>query len=526
MSSFSEKILNTNTTNPKPNNSNNTPPTTKKMMTTKHKRNSWSEFWLENTNPLQNIIFTMKLPPPSIKKPPQTLVHNFPKIDRTLLLSDVLMLKILSLLPESQKNANFLVCKRWLNLQGRLVRSIKVLDWEFIESGRIIVRFPNLTQVDLVNGCLVKENSDILVSHKSVKLQIGSGFSPYWRMCEENILPVEVIDRGLKALASGCPNLRKLVVIGASEFGLLSVAEECLTLQDLELHKCNDQILRGIAACTNLQILRLVGSVNGFYRSLVSDIGLTILAQGCKRLVKLELAGCEGSFDGIKAIGQCCQMLEELTFCGHKMESGWLAGLSYYENLNTLRFLSCERIDSNPGPEEYLGFCPSLETLHLQKCQLRDKKSLRALFKVCESVKGIVIRDCWGLNNEMFNLAKACRRVKSISLEGCSLLSTEGVESVILSWNQLESLSVISCKNLKNEEISPALLTLFAALKGLKWTPDAKSLLAPSLVGTGMGKKGRKLFKKSGDIRHPMGWTPLVLNSEACPGWDLKLSST
>ncbi|PWA89975.1 chromatin-remodeling complex ATPase chain [Artemisia annua] len=37
----------------------------------------------------------------------------------------------------------------------------------------------------------------------------------------------------------------------------------------------------------------------------------------CPRLLKLELVGCEGSYDGIKAIGQCCQMMEavrELVF--------------------------------------------------------------------------------------------------------------------------------------------------------------------------------------------------------------------
>lgn len=199
-------------------------------------------------------------------------------------------------------------------------------------------------------------------------------------------------------------------MINASEMGLLTVAEECLTLQDLELHRCNDNVLRGIAACENLQVLKLVGSVDGFYSLVVSDIGLTILAQGCKRLVKLELSGCEGSFDGVKAIGQCCQMLEELTICDHRMEGGWLGGVSYCENLKTLKFVSCKRIDvSSPGPEEYLGLCPALERLHLQKCQVRDKKTAKALFGMCGAVREIVFQDCWGLENDVFSLASYCR---------------------------------------------------------------------------------------------------------------------
>ncbi|KAJ8748064.1 hypothetical protein K2173_012621 [Erythroxylum novogranatense] len=391
----------------------------------------------------------------------------------------------------SQKSYNFLVCKRWLNLQGRLVRSLKVLDWEFLESGRLITRFPNLNRVDLIRGCIpAPYDSTIKVLSMPID-SVVSGFVQNWRICEENLLPVEIVDRGLRALSSGCPNLRKLVVIGASELGLLSVAEGCSTLQELELHKCNDNLLRGIAACENLQILKLVGKVDGFYNSLVSDVGLTILAQGCKRLVKLELSGCEGSFDGIKAIGQCCLMLEELTLSDHRMGDGWLAALSYCENLKTL----------SPGPDEYLGSCPALERLHLQKCQLRNKKSVRAMFKICESIREIVVQDCWGLDNAVFSFASVCRRVKSLSLEGCSLLTTQGLESVLLTWNELQFLGVESCKNIKDTEISPALSTLFSILKELKWRPDSKSLLASSLQGTGVGKKGGKFFKKSQSLK-------------------------
>ncbi|KAH7537839.1 hypothetical protein FEM48_Zijuj03G0135700 [Ziziphus jujuba var. spinosa] len=463
---------------------------------------NWSDLWLKNTKSLNHVFFTMQLPPlTSSPKDPnhKTFISNFSKINRTLLLSDEILLRILSKLPESQqRNHNSLVCKRWLSLQGRLVRSLKVLDWGFLQSGRLISRFPNLNRVDLLSGSLISDRkSSILLSQRQFSVHIGSRFSPNRKVFQADLLPVEVVDRGLKVLAGGCPNLRKLVVIGASEWGLMDIAEECPTLLDLELHKCNDNVLRGIAACENLQVLKLVGNVDGLYNSLVSDIGLTILAQGCKRLVKLELRGCEGSFDGMKAIGQCCQMLEELTLCDQRMESGWLAALSYCENLKTLRFQSCKKIDASPGPDEYLGSCPALERLHLQKCQLRDKKSARALFMICGEVKEIVFQDCWGLENDIFSLASICRKVKSLSLEGCSLLTTECLESVILSLKELQSLKVESCKNIKDKDISPALSTLFSVLIELKWRPDNKSHLPQSAMGTSMGKKGGRFFKRS-----------------------------
>ncbi|KAK4285155.1 hypothetical protein QN277_001890 [Acacia crassicarpa] len=462
---------------------------------------TWSDFWLNSkANPLKDMVLAMQFHSLSSPKDPKskTLIPNFAKMDRTLLLSDELLLKILAKLPDSQRNSNSLVCKRWLNIQGRIVRSLKVLDWNFVLTGRLIHRFPNLNHVDLISGSLISpRNSGIFLSHRVVSLHIDSGFSAVWCIGEENMLPVEVIDAGMKALACGCPNLRRLRIIGASEMGLLYVAEECPTLQELELQRCSDNVLRGIAAFENLQILKLVGNVDGFYFSVVSDIGLTILAQGCKRLVKLELSGCEGSFDGIKAIGKCCQMLEELTLCDHRMDDGWLAALSYCENLKTLRFLSCKEIDSNPGLEEYLGSCPALERLHLQKCQLRDKKSMRAIFSVCRATREIILQDCWGLDNNMFSFANICRRVKFLHLEGCSLLTTEGLESVIQVYSELQSLKVVSCKNIKESEISPALATLFTKLVELRWRPDTKSLLPSNLVGTAMGKRGSRFFKRA-----------------------------
>lgn len=68
---------------------------------------------------------------------------------------------------------------------------------------------------------------------------------------------------------------------------------------------------------------------------------------------------------------------------------------------------------------------------------------------------------------------------------------------MIFSWKELQSLRVISCKSIKDNEVSPALSTLFSVLKELKWRPDTKSLLAASLAGSGMGRRGGKFFKRT-----------------------------
>lgn len=393
--------------------------------------------WFKSKKALNHVLFTMRLQsrtsretqplketqptptptqtPLSSAPPPPNKTQDFTPADlvsdKTSLLSDEILLKILSKFSKSQRIANFLVSKRWLNLQGRLVRSVKLLDWEFLVTGRLFFRFPNLIHVDLVNGCSISSrNSGIFCTHKSVSFHVGSDFKGKdWIFNQNLVLNADEVDKGLRVLSSGYPNLRKLVVMNCSEMGLLSVAEECPILQELELFMCNDHVLRGIAACQNLQVLRLSGAVDGLYDSLVSDVGLTILAQGCKRLVKLELSGCRGSYEGIKAIGQCCQMLEELTLRNHRMEDGWLSALSYCENLKTLSFVSCRRIDGIAELDESFGSCPSVERLCLEKCQLRDKTSLRALFLICFNVRKVVLQNCWGLNDDIFSTSSALR---------------------------------------------------------------------------------------------------------------------
>jgi F-box/leucine-rich repeat protein 2/20 len=97
--------------------------------------------------------------------------------------------------------------------------------------------------------------------------------------------------------------------------------------------------------------------------------------------------------------------------------------------------------------------------------------------------------------NDNFSFLFSPRRVKLLSLEGCSLLTVEGLESVILSWKELQRLRVVSCNKIMDSEVTPALSTLFSVLKELKWSPDSRSLLSSSLAGTGLRKKGGRFFK-------------------------------
>ncbi|CAK9206620.1 unnamed protein product [Sphagnum jensenii] len=437
--------------------------------------------------------------------------------DRGIMISsfnDEVLLNILRRLSPAPHYA--LVCKRWMRLHGQLRLSIKVHDWRFLESGRMVFRFPNLTDVDLslACSCIVTSSSSstprgennnkqsssaaILLTHQGLTVQLGYDAvdpSSIERCIEAQQLSPAQLDKGLKLLADAYPGLQRLCVVDTA--GIARIAQNCRLLQELELYQCTDETLRAVSACKNLQIVRLIGSVTGFYHCTFTDIGLTIMSQSFRRLVKLELSGCEASYEGISAIGKCCLMLEELTLSNKGFYEGWVAALSFLTCLKTLRLEGCKQIDRNPGPVQLLGRCSAIERLHLERCDLRDRAGFNALLTVCSVVKELEFQDCWGLDDETLSLAANCKRVKLLVLEGCSLVTTSGVDTLVQAFRDLQRLRVTFCDNIRDSELSPALCDRVLTLKEFSWRPDTKSVLAAGLAGTGVGQRGGRFFRRA-----------------------------
>ncbi|BBN06547.1 hypothetical protein MPTK1_3g22070 [Marchantia polymorpha subsp. ruderalis] len=577
------------------------------------------------------------------------------KTDITAALSDALLQRILLGVPAASRASCSLVCQRWLRLIDKDRKSLRLLNWAFLESGRLPKRFPDLTYIDLTWACMrdatTRNSICITLSNLDLSLhpQVAEPFSLEACIRTQQLAP-EALDRGLAVLARGCPELQRLRIVdvghaqagafsewefvssnqkssafkgdslvdvsspnplkpsgfkverdaadvaelcqtppqlkaigfkedatdvpasepvqlsnivikpgfqkddgfrissnlhkveglgvkavaqaalarsatalGVSlgpieedvgtprsrrakgikgkgdgdavlELGLLSLAKGCPMLQDLEVHQCTDETISSVVHFPNVQILRLVGTVEGFSHCSFTDVGLTILANKCRRLIKLELIGCEAGYAGISAIGQCCEMLEELTLSSTGFEEGWVAALGSFSCLKTLRLERCKYIDREPGPVEFLKRCPTLERLQLVCCDLRDRVAFGALLTVCKYVKELEFQDCWGLDDETFALTAHCRKIRLLSLDGCSLITAAGLEEMILMAKDLQRLRVVHCNNIRDSELSLAVDNIIVTLKEFRWRPDTKSLLAGTPT---IGHAGRWFFRKA-----------------------------
>ncbi|BAT91055.1 hypothetical protein VIGAN_06235900 [Vigna angularis var. angularis] len=70
----------------------------------------------------------------------------------------------------------------------------------------LMIEFQELNHVDFLSATFISpRNSAILLSHRVLSVHLHSDLAPNWCFCDENMLPVEVIDNGLATLATGCP---------------------------------------------------------------------------------------------------------------------------------------------------------------------------------------------------------------------------------------------------------------------------------------------------------------------------------
>lgn len=167
----------------------------------RRRRSSWTGTWLNHQTTSFKQAVSAVIQAQSPRSRFKSLSSDFSDVDRTLSLSDSLLLKILEKLPESQNEDVSLVCKRWLSVQGRRLRSMKVFDWEFLLSGRLVSRFPKLTSVDLVNACFnPSSNSGILLCHTSISFHVSTDSSLNLNFVEESLLDNEMVDKGLRVL--------------------------------------------------------------------------------------------------------------------------------------------------------------------------------------------------------------------------------------------------------------------------------------------------------------------------------------
>uniref|UniRef100_A0A1D1Y7S0 F-box/LRR-repeat protein 3 n=1 Tax=Anthurium amnicola TaxID=1678845 RepID=A0A1D1Y7S0_9ARAE len=234
-----------------------------------------------------------------------------------------------------------------------------------------------------------------------------------------------VTDMGLGCIAVGCPRLRVLCLkwcLGVTDLGVGLVAVKCKEIQTLDISyvQVTKKCLPPILQLKHLQDLSLVGCHG------IDDESLATLQQECKSLATINLSNCQHiGHVGLSSLTKGAINLRELilAYCGPVSHS-----LAY--SLQKLSKLQSIKLDGCPvtslGLKAIGNSCASLRELSLSKCPGvtdeglsfvtgKNKELAKLDITCCRKITGISIA----------SITTSCTSLKCLKMESCSLVSRD-----------------------------------------------------------------------------------------------------
>ena len=120
-----------------------------------------------------------------------------------------------------------------------------------------------------------------------------------------------VTDISIVTIAENCKKLTKIFLSGCSQLtdvSILALAKYCPELEEIGWSGCrciSDIAVLAIGTLRNVRELFLPGN------RIITDVSINAISNGCKKLVKLHVSGCNITDDAIRNIAARCHYLEE-----------------------------------------------------------------------------------------------------------------------------------------------------------------------------------------------------------------------
>ncbi|KAH1266304.1 F-box/LRR-repeat protein 3 [Glycine max] len=277
-----------------------------------------------------------------------------------------------------------------------------------------------------------------------------------------------VTDMGIGCIAVGCRKLRVICLkwcVGIGDLGVDLVAIKCkeLTTLDLSYLPITEKCLPSIFKLQHLEDLVLEGCFGIDDDSLDVDL----LKQGCKTLKKLDISGCQNiSHVGLSKLTSISGGLEKLISA-----DGSPVTLSLADGLNKLSMLQSIVLDGCPVTSEGLraigNLCISLRELSLSKCLGVTDEALSFLVSKHKDLRKLDITCCRKITDvSIASISNSCAGLTSLKMESCTLVPSEAfvligekchyIEELDLTDNEIDDeglMSISSCSRLSSLKI-------------------------------------------------------------------------
>ncbi|KAL1546207.1 F-box/LRR-repeat protein 3-like [Salvia divinorum] len=406
-----------------------------------------------------------------------------------LLLTDDLLLKILSLLTDDSDRKSFRsTCKPFLLLDSLHRTHLRLLHPDFLPS--LLSKLPSLSSLDLsvcprihaaavslilpfarrltrlhlsrctalpshalhalATACANLEALDLSYCTPFGDLE-AAAIAPAARLRDLNLDKcLNITDAGLAKVAAGCPELDSLSLkwcFDVTDIGIQLLSKKCLHLKRLDISylKVSNESLRWISGMEKLETLQMVGCGS------VDDIGLLHIANGCASLKVLDISRCDRlSMDALCSVihGHNCLLKLHASYCFSELS------MSFVNQLKDLKSLKVLRIDGARVRDSMLNIisnnCKCLTEVGLGKCRVTDT-GIWHLVSGCVNLQVLDLTCCSDLTDSaILAIARSCRDLSCLKLECCNLLGEGSLNHLGSHCRFLEEIDLTDCSGIND----------------------------------------------------------------------------
>ncbi|CAI9097208.1 OLC1v1033581C1 [Oldenlandia corymbosa var. corymbosa] len=366
---------------------------------------------------------------------------------------------------------------------NRMLRSIDLSRSKFFShqglSG-LVMNCGNLVEINLSNST---ELRDLGVS----ALAEAKNLERLWLVrCKL------ITDIGIGCIAVGCKKLRLLSLkwcLGVGDLGVGLIAVKCKEIRCLDLsylpitNKCLPSILKlqhleelalegcygidddslaalkqgcksletlDMSSCQNVSHVGLSGltSSTGCLRQLILAYGSPVtlaLADSLQKLSMLEsikLDGCQVTCSGLKAIGNWCVSLRELSLskCLGVTDEGLSSLVTKHRELRKLDITCCRKI-THVSIAHITNVCTSLTSLKMESCTMVPAEAFVLIGQRCHLIEELDLTDN-EIDNEGLKSISRCSKLSVLKLGICLNLTDEGLIHIGMCCSKLKEVDL------------------------------------------------------------------------------------
>ncbi|XP_042066918.1 F-box/LRR-repeat protein 3-like [Salvia splendens] len=375
------------------------------------------------------------------------------------------------------------------------LRSINLSRSKFfghVGLSNLVVSCGNLVEIDLSNATELKDLAAATIAE-------AKNLEKLWLVrCKS------ITDIGIGCIAVGCKKLKFLSLkwcLGVGDLGVGLIAVKCQDIRSLDLsflpitNKCLSQVLElkcledlvlegcfgidddSLAAlnqgCKSLETLDMsscqkvshVGlssltTATASLRQLILsygsrvDLALADSLQKLSMLQSIKLDGCKVTCSGLKAIGNWCVSLSEISLskCLGVTDEGLSSLVTKHKDLRKLDITCCRKITS-ASVAHITNSCTSLVSLKMESCTLIPAEAFVLIGQRCQFLEELDVTDN-EIDDEGLKSISTCSRLRSLKLGICLNISDEGLIHIGMSCSKLKEVDLYRSEGIGDSSIS------------------------------------------------------------------------